>query len=144
MSKNLTEILGCRIFSISFWNDLFIFIFKVICQSLPDSIMSLCRLRRQAASAGLFVHSFFFFSLVPISTRKLASSTEPSAEKELSSAVQNQMVQRIDVPCTQHSPVMHQKLCEHVQTQMALMTGQPSQNRNEIPTVTPFSTSNHG
>nr|XP_021146854.1 coiled-coil domain-containing protein 14 [Columba livia] len=54
------------------------------------------------------------------------------------------MVQRTDVPCTQHSPVMHQKLCEHVQTQMALITGQPSQNRNEIPTVTPFSTSNHG
>ncbi|PKK28805.1 coiled-coil domain containing 14 [Columba livia] len=82
--------------------------------------------------------------IVPISNRKLASSTKPSAEKEPSSAVQNQMVQRTDVPCTQHSPVMHQKLCEHVQTQMALITGQPSQNRNEIPTVTPFSTSNHG
>ncbi|XP_065697530.1 coiled-coil domain-containing protein 14 isoform X1 [Patagioenas fasciata] len=81
--------------------------------------------------------------IVPISNRKFASSTTPSSEKELSSAVQNQMVQQIDVPCTQHSPVMHQKLCEHVQTQMALITGQPPQNRNEIPTVTPFSTSNH-
>ncbi|XP_065493833.1 coiled-coil domain-containing protein 14 isoform X2 [Caloenas nicobarica] len=82
--------------------------------------------------------------IVPISNRKLASSTALSIENELSSAAQNQMVQPIDVPCTQHSPVMHQKLCKHVQTQMALITGQPPQNRNEIPTVTPFSTSNHG
>ncbi|KFQ91708.1 Coiled-coil domain-containing protein 14, partial [Nipponia nippon] len=81
--------------------------------------------------------------IVPISNRKLASSTTPT-EKELSSAAQNQMVQPIHVPCSQHSPVMHQKLCEHVQTQMSLITGQPPQNSNEIPTVTPFLTSNHG
>ncbi|NXJ45894.1 CCD14 protein, partial [Spizaetus tyrannus] len=82
--------------------------------------------------------------IVPILNRKLASSTTPSTEKELSSAAQNQMVQPIHVPCSQHSPVMHQKLCEHVQTQMSLITGQPPQNSNEIPTVTPFPTSNHG
>ncbi|XP_069637042.1 coiled-coil domain-containing protein 14 isoform X2 [Haliaeetus albicilla] len=82
--------------------------------------------------------------IVPISNRKLASSTTPSTEKELSSAAQNQMVQPIHVPCSPHSPVMHQKLCEHVQTQMSLITGQPPQNSNEIPTVTPFPTSNHG
>ncbi|KAM6131724.1 coiled-coil domain-containing protein 14 [Phoenicopterus ruber ruber] len=82
--------------------------------------------------------------IVPVSNRKLASSTTPSTEKELSSAAQNQMVQPIHVPCSQHSPVMHQKLCEHVQTQMSLITGQPPQNSNEIPTVTPFPTSNRG
>lgn len=103
--------------------------------------MGLCRSRRQTASAGSFVLSF---SIVPISNRKLASSTTPSTEKELPSAAQNQMVQPIHVPCSQHSPVMHQKLCEHVQTQMSLITGQPPQNSNEIPTVTPFPTSNHG
>ncbi|NXY67317.1 CCD14 protein, partial [Glareola pratincola] len=82
--------------------------------------------------------------IVPISNRKLALSTTPSTEKEFSSAAQNQMVQPICVPCSQHSPVMHQKLCEHVQTQMSLVTGQPPQNSNEIPALTPLSTSNHG
>ncbi|NWQ96673.1 CCD14 protein, partial [Burhinus bistriatus] len=82
--------------------------------------------------------------IVPISNRKLALSTTLSTEKELSSAARNQMVQPIHVPCSQHSPVMHPKLCEHVQTQMSLITGQPPQNSNEIPTVTPFPTSNHG
>ncbi|KFV43406.1 Coiled-coil domain-containing protein 14, partial [Gavia stellata] len=81
--------------------------------------------------------------IVPISNRKLASSTTPT-EKELSSAAQNQMVQPIHVPCSQHSPVMHQKLCEHVQTQMSRITGQPPQNSHKIPTVTPFPTSNDG
>ncbi|XP_010016555.1 PREDICTED: coiled-coil domain-containing protein 14, partial [Nestor notabilis] len=81
---------------------------------------------------------------VPISDRKLASSTTPSTENELPSAAQNQMVQPIHVPCGQHSPVMHEKLCEHVQTQMSLITGQPPHNSNETPTVTPFPTSNHG
>ncbi|KFU98409.1 Coiled-coil domain-containing protein 14, partial [Pterocles gutturalis] len=82
--------------------------------------------------------------IVPIPDRKPASSTTPPTEKELSSAAQNQMVQPIHVPCSQHSPGMHQKICEHVQTQMSLITGQPPQNSNEIPTVTPFPTSNHG
>ncbi|KAM6079489.1 coiled-coil domain-containing protein 14 isoform 2-T2 [Theristicus caerulescens] len=111
------------------------------CQSLPDNTMSLCRPRIETTSVGFFVLSF---SVVPISNRKLASSTTPSTEKELSSAAQNQMVQPIHVPCSQHSPVMHPKLCEHVQTQMSLVTGQPPQNSNEIPTVTPFLNSNHG
>ncbi|NXF75194.1 CCD14 protein, partial [Sclerurus mexicanus] len=73
--------------------------------------------------------------IVPISNRKSALSTTPT-EKELSSAAQNQMVQPIHVPCIQHSPGMHQKLCEHVQTQMSLITGQPPQKSNEIPSVT--------
>ncbi|NXI67782.1 CCD14 protein, partial [Anseranas semipalmata] len=82
--------------------------------------------------------------IVPISNKKLTPSTTPSAEKELSSAAQNQLVQPIHVPCSQQSPAMHQKLCEHVQTQMSLITGQPQQSSNEIPTVTPFPTSDHG
>ncbi|NXI89428.1 CCD14 protein, partial [Psophia crepitans] len=82
--------------------------------------------------------------IVPISNRKLPSSATTSTEKELSSAAQNQFVRPFHVPCSQHSPVMHQKLCKHVQTQMSLITGQPPQNSNELPTVTPFPTSNHG
>ncbi|XP_074451677.1 coiled-coil domain-containing protein 14 isoform X2 [Larus michahellis] len=82
--------------------------------------------------------------IVPISNRKLALFTTPSTEKEFSSAAQNQMVQPIHVPSSQHSPVSHQKLCEHVQTQMSLITGQPPQNSDEIPTLTPLPTSNHG
>ncbi|NWW84761.1 CCD14 protein, partial [Rhynochetos jubatus] len=82
--------------------------------------------------------------IVPVSNRKLASSTTPSTEKELCSAAQNRVVQPIHVPCTQLSPVMQQKLCEHVQTQMSLLTGQLPENSNEIPTVTPFPTLSHG
>ncbi|NWH60621.1 CCD14 protein, partial [Geococcyx californianus] len=82
--------------------------------------------------------------IVPISNRKFALSTLPSTEKAFSSAEQNQMVPPICVPCSQHSPVRHQKLCKHVQTQMSLITGQPPQNRNEISTVASFPTSNHG
>ncbi|NWI87304.1 CCD14 protein, partial [Pitta sordida] len=82
--------------------------------------------------------------IVPISNRKFALSTTPSNERELSSAAENQMVQPIHVPCSQHSPVLHQKLCEHVQTQMSLMTGQAPQKSSEIPTVTPSPTSNQG
>ncbi|XP_035186742.1 coiled-coil domain-containing protein 14 isoform X2 [Oxyura jamaicensis] len=82
--------------------------------------------------------------IVQISNKKLASSTTPSTEKELSGAQQNQLVQPIHMPCSQQSPVMHQKLCEHVQTQMSLVTGQPPQSSSQIPTVTPFPTSDNG
>ncbi|NXA86194.1 CCD14 protein, partial [Melanocharis versteri] len=81
--------------------------------------------------------------IVPISNRKVAESTIPSTDKELPSAAQNQMVQSVHVPCSDHSPGAYQKLYEHVQTQMSLITGQPPQKSNEIPTVTP-STSNQG
>ncbi|NXG18012.1 CCD14 protein, partial [Grallaria varia] len=74
--------------------------------------------------------------ILSISNRKFPLSTTPSTEKELSSAAQNQMVQPIHVPCSQQSPVIHQKLCEHVQTQMSLITGRPPQNSKEIATVT--------
>ncbi|KAM6268565.1 coiled-coil domain-containing protein 14 isoform 2-T2 [Porphyrio hochstetteri] len=82
--------------------------------------------------------------IVPIPNRKNASSTTPSTEKGLSSAARSQMVPPTRVPCSLQSSVMHQKLCDHVQTQMSLITGQPPQNSNEIPTITPFPTSNHG
>ncbi|NXM99638.1 CCD14 protein, partial [Sylvia borin] len=81
--------------------------------------------------------------IVPISNRKVASSTTPSTEKDLSSAAQHQMVQSVHVPCSEHSPGAYQKLYEHVQTQMSL-TGQPPQKNNEIPAVTPCPTSNQG
>ncbi|NWT27080.1 CCD14 protein, partial [Cardinalis cardinalis] len=81
--------------------------------------------------------------IVPISNRKVASSTTP-AEKELSSAAENQMVQSNHVPCSEHSPGAYQKLYEHVQTQMSLITGQLPQKSNEIPTVAPSPTSNQG
>ncbi|NXR67565.1 CCD14 protein, partial [Rhadina sibilatrix] len=82
--------------------------------------------------------------IVPISNRKVASSTTPSTEKELSNAAQNQVVQSIHVPCSEHSPGAYQKLYEHVQTQMSLITGQCPQKNNEIPAVTPCPTSNQG
>ncbi|NWU22069.1 CCD14 protein, partial [Dyaphorophyia castanea] len=82
--------------------------------------------------------------IVPISNRKVASSTTSSTEKDLSSAAQNQMVQSIHVPCSEHSPGVYQKLYEHVQTQMSLITGQPPLKSNEIPTATPSPTSNQG
>ncbi|NXP30461.1 CCD14 protein, partial [Leiothrix lutea] len=82
--------------------------------------------------------------IVPISNRKVASSTTPSTEKELCNAAQNQMVQSMHVPCSEHSPGAYQKLYEQVQTQMSLMTGQPPQKNNEIPAVTPCPTSNQG
>ncbi|NXA38430.1 CCD14 protein, partial [Eudromia elegans] len=79
--------------------------------------------------------------IIPVSSRTQASSTTPAAGKELCNAPQNQLVEPIHVPCSQHPPVMHQKLCEHVQTQMALITGQPSQASKEISTTTPYSVS---
>ncbi|XP_014104724.1 PREDICTED: coiled-coil domain-containing protein 14 isoform X1 [Pseudopodoces humilis] len=82
--------------------------------------------------------------IVPILNRKIASSTTLPTEKELSSAAENQMVQSIHVPCNEHSPGVYQKLYEHVQTQMSLITGQPTQKSNEIPAVTPYPTSNQG
>nr|XP_021381735.1 coiled-coil domain-containing protein 14 [Lonchura striata domestica] len=80
--------------------------------------------------------------IVPVSNRKVASSTTPSTEKELSSAAQNQMVQPIHVPCS--APGSYQKLYEHVQTQMSLITGQSPQKSHEISTVTPSPTPNQG
>ncbi|NWT55723.1 CCD14 protein, partial [Erythrocercus mccallii] len=82
--------------------------------------------------------------VVPISNGKVASSSTPSSEKELSSAAQNQMAQSIHVPCSEHSPEMYQKLYEQVQTQMSLITGQPPQKNNEITALTPCPTSNQG
>ncbi|XP_061326655.1 coiled-coil domain-containing protein 14 isoform X4 [Pezoporus flaviventris] len=81
--------------------------------------------------------------VVPVSNRKLASSTTPFTERELPSAAKNQMIQPIHSPCSQYSPVLRQKPCEHVQTQMSLITGQPPHNSNKTPPVTPFLTSNH-
>ncbi|NXL93379.1 CCD14 protein, partial [Alectura lathami] len=82
--------------------------------------------------------------IVPISSKKLVSSATLSTEKELANAVQSQLVQPVHVPCSQQSPAMHQKLCDHVQTQMSLITGQPPQSSNGIPAVAPFATSGHG
>ncbi|NXI08028.1 CCD14 protein, partial [Irena cyanogastra] len=82
--------------------------------------------------------------IVTISNRKVASSTTPSTEKELCSTAQNPMVQSIHVPCSEHSAEVYQKLYEHVQTQMSLITGQPPEKSNEIPTVTPPPTSDPG
>ncbi|XP_006258726.3 coiled-coil domain-containing protein 14 isoform X1 [Alligator mississippiensis] len=83
--------------------------------------------------------------VVPGLNRKLTSSARPAEkEGELSSAVQNQSVQPIHVPFSQPSPAMHQKLCEHVQTQMALITGQASQSCNGISAIPPCPVSDPG
>ncbi|XP_075789249.1 coiled-coil domain-containing protein 14 isoform X1 [Pelodiscus sinensis] len=74
---------------------------------------------------------------VPVTNRKSASYNILAVDKdgELSNAVQNQPVKPDHVPINQHSPVMHQKLCEHVQTQMSLITGQVASSCNGIPTA---------
>ncbi|XP_043360890.1 coiled-coil domain-containing protein 14 isoform X4 [Dermochelys coriacea] len=84
--------------------------------------------------------------IVPVSNRKAASCNTPAVDKEgeLSSSVQNQPIQPIHVPFNQHSPVMHQKLCEHVQTQMSLITGQVPPSCNGIPTVPAYPVSDPG
>ncbi|XP_007057122.3 coiled-coil domain-containing protein 14 isoform X2 [Chelonia mydas] len=84
--------------------------------------------------------------IVPVSNRKAASCNTPAVDKEgeLSSSVQNQPIQPIHVPFNQHSPVMHQKLCEHVQTQMSLLTGQVPPSCNGIPTVPAYPVSDPG
>ncbi|XP_010219507.1 PREDICTED: coiled-coil domain-containing protein 14 [Tinamus guttatus] len=50
-------------------------------------------------------------AVVPVSSIKQASSTTPAAGKEFCNAPQNQLVEPIHVPCSQHLPVMNQKLC---------------------------------
>ncbi|XP_029461094.1 coiled-coil domain-containing protein 14 isoform X2 [Rhinatrema bivittatum] len=50
----------------------------------------------------------------------------PTSQKN-SSAVQKQVHQTIQVPFCQRSPVVHPALCEHVQTQMSLLSKQLSQ-----------------
>ncbi|KAG6937875.1 coiled-coil domain containing 14 [Chelydra serpentina] len=84
--------------------------------------------------------------IVPVSNRKPASCNTPAVDKEgeLSSAVQNQPIQPILVPFNQPSPVMHQKLCEHVQTQMSLITGEVPLSCNGIPTVAAYPVSDPG
>ncbi|XP_074857791.1 coiled-coil domain-containing protein 14 isoform X2 [Carettochelys insculpta] len=78
--------------------------------------------------------------IVPASNRKLSSCNAPAVDKEgeLSSAVQIPPIKPVHVPFNQHSPVMHQKLCEHVQTQMSLITGQVAPSYNATPTITAY------
>uniref|UniRef100_A0A670HYG2 Coiled-coil domain containing 14 n=1 Tax=Podarcis muralis TaxID=64176 RepID=A0A670HYG2_PODMU len=68
---------------------------------------------------------------------KPASVNAAVVEKETTpvSTGQPAPLQPIHIPCTQHSPVMHQKLCEHVQTQMSLLNTQPLQKSSGIPEV---------
>ncbi|XP_015269559.1 PREDICTED: coiled-coil domain-containing protein 14 [Gekko japonicus] len=74
--------------------------------------------------------------IVPVSNRKPASVTKTVVEKDrnLVSAEQP-FVQPVPAPFTQCSPVTHQKLCEHVQTQMSLLNIQPPQIATGIPEV---------
>ncbi|XP_061465044.1 coiled-coil domain-containing protein 14 isoform X2 [Rhineura floridana] len=72
--------------------------------------------------------------MVPMPNRKPASVNAAVTEKDTTPVSTGQPipVQPIHAPCTQHSPVMHQKLCEHVQTQMSLLNIQPLQKSNGI------------
>nr|XP_056717132.1 coiled-coil domain-containing protein 14 [Euleptes europaea] len=74
--------------------------------------------------------------IVPVSNRKPASVSKTDDEKDRTPVGTEQPhVQTIPVPFTQHSPVIHQKLCEHVQTQMSLLNIQPPQKSIVIPEV---------
>uniref|UniRef100_A0A8D0HCQ6 Coiled-coil domain containing 14 n=1 Tax=Sphenodon punctatus TaxID=8508 RepID=A0A8D0HCQ6_SPHPU len=84
--------------------------------------------------------------IVPVTNRKLVSCHAPAVDKErvLPSAEHHQLLQQVHVPSSQPSPVMHQKLCEHVQTQMALINGQASPSGSGIPAVPPYPLSDNG
>ncbi|XP_048342629.1 coiled-coil domain-containing protein 14 isoform X2 [Sphaerodactylus townsendi] len=74
--------------------------------------------------------------IVPVSNRKPASAGKTAGEKERTPVGTEQPpAQTIQVPSTQHSPVIHQKLCDHVQTQMSLLNIQPPQKSIGIPEV---------
>ncbi|XP_062972739.1 coiled-coil domain-containing protein 14 isoform X2 [Elgaria multicarinata webbii] len=78
------------------------------------------------------VHS----EIVPVSNRKPASVNATAVGKDPARINTNQTsVQPIHIPCSQHSPVMHQKLCEHVQTQMSMLNIHPPQKSNGVPEV---------
>ncbi|KAL7991790.1 hypothetical protein Chor_016046, partial [Crotalus horridus] len=69
--------------------------------------------------------------------RKVASGNETAAEKDVTplSTKQAFVVKSIHRPCTQHSPVMHQKLYEHAQSQMPLLNIHPPVKSSDIPDV---------
>ncbi|XP_044293884.1 coiled-coil domain-containing protein 14 isoform X2 [Varanus komodoensis] len=79
--------------------------------------------------------------IVPMSNRKPASANVTAAGKDTVSVNTQKVpaIQPIHVPCSQHSPVTHQKLCEHVQTQMSLLNMQAPQKSGGVPEV-PLST----
>ncbi|XP_013911191.1 PREDICTED: coiled-coil domain-containing protein 14-like [Thamnophis sirtalis] len=73
--------------------------------------------------------------------RKVVSGNETVAEKDETPLTTKQafVVKSIHGPCTQHSPVMHQKLCEHAQFQMPLLNSHTPVKSSDIPDV-PLST----
>nr|XP_008107737.1 PREDICTED: coiled-coil domain-containing protein 14 [Anolis carolinensis] len=79
--------------------------------------------------------------ILPVSTRKTFSGNVNAVGKDVAplSSEQALSVQPVCMPCTQHSPVMHQKLCEQIQTQMSLLNMQLPQKSNNNITEAPFS-----
>nr|XP_060630884.1 coiled-coil domain-containing protein 14 isoform X1 [Anolis sagrei ordinatus] len=73
--------------------------------------------------------------ILPVSTRKTSSDNANAVGKDTApmSIERTLSVQPVSVPCTQHSPVMHQTLCEQIQTQMSLLNMQLLQKSNNIP-----------
>ncbi|XP_077176545.1 coiled-coil domain-containing protein 14 isoform X2 [Paroedura picta] len=79
--------------------------------------------------------------IVPVTSRRTALVSKTTVEKDRTpvSTEQQPLVQPVPAPLTQRSPVIHQKLCEHVQTQMSLLNIQSPQISTDIPEV-PLST----
>ncbi|XP_042300912.1 coiled-coil domain-containing protein 14 [Sceloporus undulatus] len=73
--------------------------------------------------------------IVPVLTRKTASGNLNAGGKEAATVNTEQTLtgQAVYIPCSQHSPVMHQKLCEQIQTQMSLLNMQLPQKSDDIP-----------
>ncbi|XP_058051158.1 coiled-coil domain-containing protein 14 isoform X2 [Ahaetulla prasina] len=69
--------------------------------------------------------------------RKVVSGNETAAEKDVTplSTKQAFVVKSIHGPCTQHSPVLHQKLCEHAQSQMPLLNSHMPGKSSDMPDV---------
>uniref|UniRef100_A0A8D0C966 Coiled-coil domain containing 14 n=1 Tax=Salvator merianae TaxID=96440 RepID=A0A8D0C966_SALMN len=75
---------------------------------------------------------------VALSKKKSDFANAAPVEKDTTPVTTEKVpsVQPIHVPCNLHSPVMHQKLCEYVQTQMSLLNIQPPQKssgNSEVP-----------
>ncbi|XP_007419992.1 coiled-coil domain-containing protein 14 [Python bivittatus] len=69
--------------------------------------------------------------------RKVVSGNETAAEKDVTPehTKQASAVKPVHGPCTQHSPIMHQKLCEQAHSQMLLLNIQPPLKSSDTPDV---------
>ncbi|XP_060118157.1 coiled-coil domain-containing protein 14 [Heteronotia binoei] len=92
------------------------------------------KVKRGAKKTTLSTH--VHKEIVPVSNRKPASVSKTAVEEDRTPLNTEQpLVQPVPASFTQCSPVIHQKLCKHVQTQVSLQNIQPLQISTGIPEV---------